>query len=157
MSESPVYGACLCGSVRFRVELPTLFCGHCHCTMCQRNHGAAFVTWFAVPSNQTEIVKGEELLTRYASSSHGSRSFCSQCGTSLFCVSEHLPEHVDIPLANMEGEIDKPPELHFYFDSHVSWVPLDDGLPRRGGDTGMEPLPDESQSEGDRENPGDEG
>ncbi len=147
MSESTVYGACLCGSVRFRVELPTLFCGHCHCTMCQRNHGAAFVTWFGIPSGQTEIVKGEELLTRYPSSSHGNRRFCSRCGTSLFCESQHQPGHVDIPLANMEGAIDKAPELHFYFDSHVGWVPFEDGLPRRGGATGMELLSGEPEPE----------
>jgi len=140
MSESPVYGACLCGSVRFQVQPPTLFCGHCHCTMCQRNHGAAYVTWFGVPFSQTEIIEGEALLTRYSSSSHGTRSFCSRCGTSLFCESEHHPEHVDIPLANMEGEIDKSPQMHFFFDSHVDWVPLDDSLPRLGGETGTEPL-----------------
>ena len=39
----------ICGTVEFSVALPTLFCGHCHCTMCQRNHGAAYVTWFGVP------------------------------------------------------------------------------------------------------------
>jgi len=141
MSDLPVYGACLCGAVRFRIELPTLFCGHCHCTMCQRNHGAAYVTWFGIPWTQTTLIEGEGLLTRYASSSHGTRSFCNRCGTSLFCESEHHPEHVDIPLANMEGPIDRLPQMHFFFDSHVGWVPLEDALPRLGGETGIEPLP----------------
>jgi hypothetical protein len=147
MSDQPVFGACLCGSVRFRINLPTLFCGHCHCTMCQRNHGAAYVTWFGVPWTQTKVIEGEDLLTRYSSSPHGTRSFCSACGTSLFCESEHHPDHVDIPLANMEGEIDKAPEMHFFFDSHVGWVPLDDKLPRLGGETGVEPLGGEGGKE----------
>ena len=55
MNTPPVQGACLCGAVRFQVTLPTLFCVHCHCTMCQRNHGAAYVTWFGVPKDQTRI------------------------------------------------------------------------------------------------------
>ena len=137
---SSVFGACLCGAVRFRVETPTLFCGHCHCTMCQRNHGAAYVTWFGVPGSQLEVVDGEALLTRYRSSDHGTRSFCSACGTSLFCESQHHPDHVDIPLANMESEIDRSPQLHFYFDSHKDWVPLEDGLPRLGGADGQQPI-----------------
>jgi hypothetical protein len=140
MSLPAVQGACLCGAVRFQVTPPTLFCGHCHCTMCQRNHGSAYVTWFGIPNDQTAIIEGQDLLTRYASSDHGFRSFCSRCGTSLFCESAHHPDHVDIPLANMSGPIDRNPELHFYFDSHKEWVALEDGLPRLGGESGTEPL-----------------
>ena len=47
-----VEGECLCGSVQFEVELPTTFCGHCHCSMCLRGHGAGFVTWFVVPRSR---------------------------------------------------------------------------------------------------------
>ena len=150
MSERSVYGACLCGAVRFRIDPPTLFCGHCHCTMCQRNHGAAYVTWFGIPWTQMEVVEGQKQLTRYASSTHGTRSFCSACGTALFCESSHHPDHVDIPLANMEGEIDRAPQMHFFFDSHVDWVSLDDGLPRLGGETGMVPLEEQAVPAGSR-------
>ena len=55
------------------------------------------------------MVEGEALLTRHASSENGTRSFCSRCGTSLFCESTLHAEHVDIPLANMEDEIDRTP------------------------------------------------
>ena len=140
MSEATVFGACLCGAVRFRVGLPTLFCGHCHCTQCQRNHGAAYVTWFGVDRNQVEVTEGENHLTRFDSSDHGTRSFCKQCGTSLFCESTKHADHIDIPLANMESEIDLKPQMHFFFDSHREWVSHEDGLPRLGGETGAEPI-----------------
>ena len=140
MAEASVRGACLCGSVRFRVELPSLFCGHCHCSMCRRNHGAGYVTWFAVPRERLAIETGEDQLTRYASSPHGSRAFCRHCGSSLFCVTGAHPEQVDIPLANMEGPIDRPPQLHVFFDDRAPWSFVDDGLPRLGGESGMEPL-----------------
>ncbi len=139
-TEPPIFGACLCRGVRFKIELPTLFCGHCHCTMCQRNHGAAYVTWFGIPWDRMQIVEGESLLTRHDSSDHGTRSFCSRCGTSLFCESTQHAEHVDIPLANMDGGIDRPPQLHFHFDSHKEWVALEDGLPRLGGESGDQPI-----------------
>jgi uncharacterized membrane protein len=140
MADSAVSGACLCGAVRFRVHLPSLFCGHCHCSMCRRNHGAAFVTWFAVPPTQLEVHAGNRELRRYSSSTHGTRIFCGRCGSSLFCESDKHPDQVDIALANVEDPIDRAPQFHFYFDSRAPWAAVDDDLPRLGGPTGMEPL-----------------
>lgn len=134
-----VAGGCLCGAVRFTLTLPTLFCGHCHCTMCRRNHGAAYVTWIAIPRGQLSIDRGTDQLTRYESSSHGSRSFCGRCGSSLFCVSTNHPDVVDIPLANLDGPIDRLPETHIYYDDRASWTIVSDGLPRLGGKSGLEP------------------
>ncbi len=140
MSETTtVDGGCLCGAVRFNVTLPTMFCGHCHCTMCQRNHGAAFVTWLAVDRSQLDVRQGSNELVRYDSSEHGTRSFCSRCGTSLFCENATHPERVDIPLANMDGPIDRAPQVHVHVDSQAAWYGIADRLPRFGGTTGLEP------------------
>ena len=140
MSEENVSGSCFCGAVRFSVRLPTLFCGHCHCSMCRRSHGAGYVTWLAVPRGQFEIQSGESELARFGSSDHGTRSFCKRCGSSLFCESSHYPDIVDIVLANMHGPIDRQPECHVYFDDRADWVVIDDALPRLGGSTGREPI-----------------
>ena len=140
MSDSVVPGACLCEAVRFEVRLPTLFCGHCHCSMCRRNHGAAFVTWIGVPPGQLAIRAGEQELRRYPSSTHGTRTFCARCGTSLFCENTEHPDRVDIPLANVEGPIDREPQFHCWFDHRAPWTVVDDDLPRLGGPTGLEPL-----------------
>ncbi len=142
-SPETTTGSCLCGAIRFSLRLPTLFCGHCHCTMCQRNHGAGYVTWIGIQRDQLSIDQGESTLTRYESSDHGSRSFCSRCGSSLFCESTHHVDRVDIPLANLHGPIDKFPQLHVYFDDRALWVHAEDGLPRLGGESGMEPLNDD--------------
>jgi len=140
MGEETIEGACLCGDVRFRVRLPTLACAHCHCTMCQRGHGAGFVTWFSVPPKALDFVSGEDLLVRYKSSDHGERRFCSRCGSTLFCLSKHHPDRLDIVLANMEGAIDRAPQLHIFFSDKAKWVVVEDGLPRLGGETGIEPI-----------------
>jgi hypothetical protein len=140
MTDSRVSGACLCGAIRFEIETPTLFCGHCHCSMCQRNHGAGYVTWIAVPRDRLKILAGSEVLRPYISSSHGKRSFCERCGTSLFCEVDEHPDQVDIPLANLQGPIDRAPNVHIFFDDRADWVEVSDGLPRLGGATGMEPI-----------------
>ncbi len=146
MERDEVAGACLCGAVRFRAQLPSLFCAHCHCSLCRRSHGAGYVTWFAVPRAQLELDAGAAELVRYASSEHGSRSFCGRCGSSLFCESALHPDRVDVVLANMQGPIDRAPQLHVWFDDRADWVFADDGLPRLGGPSGMEPLEQDASS-----------
>jgi hypothetical protein len=130
--STTVPGACLCGAVKFEVDLPARFCVHCHCTMCRRNHGAAFVTWFAAPKSQFRLIEGESALARYQSSKKGSRSFCSRCGSSLFCENERDADIIDITLASMRGPIDIAPQAHIYFDSHVDWTNVVDELPKKG-------------------------
>ena len=142
-AAAPVSGACLCGTVRFRVTLPTKYVVHCHCTMCQRAHGAGYVTWLTVPKGQLEVQAGGDALTRYRSSDHGSRSFCSRCGSSLFCELDEHPDDVDIVLANLAGPIDRAPQMHIFWSDRAQWVEVRDALPRLGGASGMEPV-DES-------------
>ena len=141
--ESPaaaVSGSCFCGRVRFEASMPSVFCVHCHCSMCRRIHGAGFVTWFSIPKTQLRITEGESDLVRFQSSDHGTRSFCGSCGSSLFFESTLDAERVDIPLANVDAPIDREPQLHVYFDRRAEWVTVGDTLPRLGGETGVEPL-----------------
>jgi hypothetical protein len=134
-------GSCLCGAVGFTASLPSLVCAHCHCSMCRRNHGAGYVTWFAVPRAQLIVESGADALARYESSVHGSRSFCRRCGSSLFCESTQHPDRIDIALGAMQEPIDREPQLHTHFDSRASWIAIADDLPRLGGKTGLEPIP----------------
>jgi len=140
MSEKKVSGQCLCGRIRFTAELPSTFCVHCHCSMCRRNHGAAYVTWFSVPRGKVAIDSGAGDLVRFMSSEHGSRTFCRYCGTSLFCENDAHPDRTDIPLGVVDGPIDRPPQAHVFFDSGADWTEVSDDLPRLGGKTGLEPL-----------------
>jgi hypothetical protein len=140
MDAKLVEGACLCEAVRFQIELPTLLCAHCHCSMCRRAHGAGYVTWITVPTERFKLRTGADRLVRYRSSEHGTRSFCGSCGSTLLFASTHRPEVIDIVLANMRGAIDRAPEFHAFFDDRVEWVCVADGLPRLGGPTGLEPL-----------------
>jgi len=140
MVSQAVAGACRCGAVRLEIELPTLFCAHCHCTICRRQHGAAFVTWVGVATERFRLRAGQECIVWHASSEHGRRSFCGRCGTALLFETSRHPGRVDVPLALLEGPIDRPPQLHVFFDDRVPWVRVDDALPKLGGVSGLEPL-----------------
>lgn len=140
MQSRTVQGGCFCGAVRFAVDLPTLFCAHCHCSMCRRMHGAGYVTWFAVPTERFTMLAGAQQLVCFQSSDHGTRSFCRTCGSSLFYESTKRPGQLDIVLTNMDEAIDRQPEFHVFFDDRAEWVRVGDDLPRMGGASGMEPV-----------------
>ncbi len=136
-------GGCLCGAVTFRITLPTLFCGHCHCSMCRKAHGAGYITWIGVLLSHFELRQGAQKLKEYASSTHGKRGFCLECGSTLFCQSDKHPDVMDIVLANIDDKIDRVPEAHYYFSDRADWVMIYDRLPKFGGETGTRPLQEE--------------
>jgi len=144
MAGESVAGSCFCGAVAFEIELPTSFCGHCHCSMCRRPHGASYVTWVGVPPAQFRITAGAEQLQIYRSSEDGRRQFCKVCGSQMFCWHERdggrAPAVIDVALAALHGEIDRKPEGHYYYDSRAAWTVVTDELPKHGGETGGQPL-----------------
>jgi hypothetical protein len=140
MTASTITGSCLCGAVAFEFELPTLFAGHCHCTMCQRAHGAGFVTWVGVREGGFVITGGEDTLRHFKSSSHTTRSFCGRCGSSMFCNSDKHDNVIDITVANLHDDLDREVKAHVYYDCRASWLQIDDDLRKLGGDGGTQPL-----------------
>lgn len=119
---------------------PSLFCAHCHCDNCRRAHGAAFVTWVGFPVTGCRITAGEAALRRFRTDTGATRSFCRRCGSTLFYEGPRWPDEIHVALANLEGEIDRAPALHVYVDHKASWWEIPEGLPRRGGPTGVEPT-----------------
>ena len=66
--------------------------------------------------------------------------FCGRCGSSLFCELSEYPDQVDVALANMAAPIDLAPQANVFFDDRAAWITAEDGLPRLGGVTGIEPV-----------------
>jgi hypothetical protein len=139
MGEKAIPGACLCGAVRFEVDGPLERVAHCHCTMCRRAHGAAFVTWAAVPKQRVRVTSGADRLEHYRSSEIGTRSFCRTCGSSLFCTLAPHPDVIDVAVGCLAPEHGAVPRAHVFWDDRAGWVEITDSLPRLGGKTGMEP------------------
>lgn len=75
-------GHCLCGAVQVTVRNPAHDLGACHCAMCRRWTGAAFVS-LDVPEADLTVI-GSEHIRAYASSDWAERSFCGTCGSALW-------------------------------------------------------------------------
>lgn len=77
----PKTGKCLCGSVSVSATTKHQESDACHCSMCQKWGGSAFI---GVELNDDAKWTGTENISVFSSSEWAERGFCSQCGTHLF-------------------------------------------------------------------------
>jgi len=81
MGEGPIRtGGCLCGAVRFEAVPSKLEMDVCHCSMCRRWSGGAFM---AVPCGNSLSFTLSGGLAVFRSSDYGERLFCKACGSSI--------------------------------------------------------------------------
>lgn len=123
-------GQCQCGAVRYAAGGEITELSHCHCSMCRRLHGAAFVTFAGVARSEFSWVDGADQLRTYASSANTDRLFCGRCGSQLGCVLRSEPLHIYVALGTADGNPATPPAFHQFVDSAVAWYRLADGLPQ---------------------------
>lgn len=77
-----MHGSCLCGGVRFEAEPQERESHACHCEMCRRWTGTAFV---ATPVPEAALRwQGAENIGVYRSSDWAERGWCMRCGSTLF-------------------------------------------------------------------------
>jgi hypothetical protein len=127
-------GSCLCGAVQFTALLPSKWVAHCHCTRCQRAHGAAFVTWAGLRADAVEVIDVESNLRWHIADEGGSRGFCGRCGSPMFFKSKRWPDELHVARALFLEPLDREPQAHVFFETHVPWVAFDDDLPKRSSE-----------------------
>lgn len=97
--------------------------------MCQKTGGAAFVSWVGIENQRCEIHDTDNQLQWFQSSPEAQRGFCKQCGSTLFFRSSRWPDEIHKTLSNFKSQLDKKPQLHAFWDTHVDWFKFDDELP----------------------------
>ncbi|MEX0696941.1 MAG: GFA family protein [Dongiaceae bacterium] len=127
-ATSSYSGGCLCGAVRYRAEGPPRSVVYCHCRMCQRAAGAPVVPWATFPAAGFAVSAGD--IAEFASSPGARRGFCKRCGTPLTFREIAEPDWIDITVASLDDPAALPPQDHIWTESSVSWLRIDDDLPR---------------------------
>ncbi len=105
-----------------------LWIAHCHCNSCRRNTGAAFATFVGVSRERFGYESGSP--RRYESSAGVWRSFCPDCGTPLTYEADRFPGEVHINIGTLDAPQDFVPTGHVWVEEQLSWMHIDDGLPR---------------------------
>ncbi len=135
-SKSPVRGSCLCGGVKYEITSPLQAAANCHCSMCRKQHGAAFRSRASVMATDFHWVQGEQLVTFYESSPGTHRGFCSVCGSPVVnrieanAVSGGAVERRGIQLGGLDDNPGVAPEMNVFVASKAPWFTITDGLPQ---------------------------
>jgi len=120
-------GGCLCGKVRFKVFGKPVRANICHCSQCRKAAGAPYLALAEFPAEAVTWTKG--LPAYFGSSDAAERGFCEHCGTTLtFCYIDG--DTIDLSISAFDDPSAFPPEEHLWISSKVSWVTLDDDLPK---------------------------
>jgi hypothetical protein len=126
--------SCLCGSVRFEVELPFRRANHCHCSRCRKHSGAFGLTHGRVPRDAVRMLAGEELVSVYRPSGGAVKAFCSRCGSSLFGGAWPEGPEVSVRFGALDGDPGIRPQYRSFAGSRAVWDELpEDGLPHYEG------------------------
>ena len=121
-------GGCLCGTVRYRATVDPIRVVNCHCGMCRRASGAAFLTHVHFPIGTFTWIQGNP--TRYRSSSEAERGFCNSCGSTLTMHEAVLDDRVQVALGSLDRPENVRPDDHVWTGSQLPWLRIDDDLPR---------------------------
>lgn len=122
-------GGCLCGRVRYRAEGELSEMHYCHCSMCRKQHGAAFSAFGAVPVERFRWDSGEEQLRHYRGS-HVRRTFCGTCGSTLVAADHRWPHLIWIAAGTLDEDPGARPLYHMHVASKAPWFGIHDNLPQ---------------------------
>ena len=128
MTDPTRRGRCLCGAVTYEYEGPVNWSCHCHCESCRRNTGAAFSSFFGVPSEACRFTG--ETPQVYESSPGVRRHFCGRCGTPIAYEADKFPGEIHFYAGSLEDPSAFAPQFHVHHAERVPWAELADDLPR---------------------------
>ena len=124
-------GGCLCGAVRYRAAGEPIAVSHCHCSMCRRASGGPFLTFARFAAKDFTFTEGQPALFR--SSESAVRGFCGACGCQITFQYDDRPDRIDVTVGSLDRPDAVTPMRHIWIESQISWLHMDDGLPRRPG------------------------
>jgi hypothetical protein len=104
------------------------FSVYCHCDDCRRTAGAPVIASVAFVKNSITW-SGAEMVSRYENGT-AARLFCKTCGSQI--AQEHDSRN-DLTFFNtgfMDTPESYPPQHHSFAGQQISWLELNDDLPR---------------------------
>lgn len=121
-------GRCYCGRCSWEAHGNPNWVCHCHCESCRKNCAAAFTTFFGINNGCWRWAGAEP---KEVNTSTGvSRYFCAKCGTPMGYYNSRWSHEVHFYVASMDAPFVLAPQFHVHWQEKVSWLSIDDDLPK---------------------------
>lgn len=128
-----VEGSCLCGKIRYEVEVIPEQVFNCHCKFCRKAHGADYATLVVAKASTLKLMDEKGLLTEHQNDLGGFRAFCAECGTRLMNYAPDKTDYFSVTLATIDTPINFKPVAHANTESKAAWCTPYDGIPQFSG------------------------
>lgn len=129
MANETFLGGCACGAVRFRLTSRPMFVNCCHCTLCQRQTGSAFVLNALIETSRLELLSGAPVPVPVPTESGRPHDIyrCPGCQTAVWSDYGRRPALRFVRVGTLDKPHDLAPDAHIFTRSKVPWLRLPDG------------------------------
>ncbi len=124
-----VEGSCLCGSIKYEVELMPDKIFNCHCKFCRKVLGADYVTLALAKASTLTLMDADGTLKEHENDLGGFRSFCSNCGARLRNYAPDKGLYLSVTMSTIDTLTDLKPVAHVNTESKASWCEPYIGIP----------------------------
>ena len=125
--SAPLTGSCLCGAIRYAIDVPVTELRGCHCVHCQKASGAGGSVNAMIPSGAFRITQGAP--KRYASLADSGRTlhryFCGDCGSPIYSQRAANTEFVSVRIGTLDGAPLMRITTNIWTRSARNWVWID--------------------------------
>lgn len=113
-------GQCLCGAVRFTLEVEPRYFYRCHCSLCRKQTGVGHNLATLVKADDFRWLAGQALISSWQKTSGYRNDFCSSCGSTVPNPLRQTP-YVWIPLGLLDVELSMVCIGDFCTDDAMPW------------------------------------
>ena len=118
----PITGGCLCGKVRYESTEDTAGGGICHCIDCRKTSGTGHAAHAFLPEDSITFVGEMKTFEQKADSGNMlTRSFCSECGSSIVTRSSGMPGTAVVRVSSFDDPNLYSPIMLVYNKRAASW------------------------------------
>ena len=124
---APLTGSCLCGAIRYAVNVPVTELRACHCTHCQKASGSGGSVNAVVPRSGFTLTQGTP--KRYGALADSGRTlyryFCGDCGSPLYSHRATTPETLALRIGTLDDSSGLKITTNIWTRSARSWDYID--------------------------------
>ena len=131
LPELPLRGGCLCGAVRYELDVPVSAIVACYCADCRRASGTAASLNARVPAAAWRVVEGATRVHARAADSGRilHRHFCGECGSPIATRHADDPAQVILKIGSLDRQEGMRLVANIWTASAAPWAGIDRTVP----------------------------
>ena len=131
MLNTSVTGGCACGGLRYELMAEPMFVHACHCLLCQRQTGGAFIIHAMIETDRLRVLSSAPYSHGLPTGSGGSHTIyrCPDCQVAVFSDYGNQPWERLVKVGTLDDPSRLKPNAHIFIRSKLPWISLPPDVP----------------------------